>query len=438
MSTPPRVLIIGAGATGACAALRIRQTLGRGGVHLEVWEKARGAGGRMSTTRQELRGVSVRADMGAQCLSLDGADVACAGVADLLVSAGVVADVPASRLSRTAERPTGTTWRHLAGTAGGVNDALKALFEEAAATVHYEKRVASIDDQQGCWRARPFEGAPGVFDAVVLAVPGCGVGGDNLNKIHGSWESCLTAEQSRRLQSAQHDARWSFALFFPASCTACCDAFFGAEAIEKVIDDGALHLLCYQSRKTHMISGKSPEGGVVVVAHTTNEWARRNARANGRDDRLLREVSERVATVLGSDTPPVASKVITWKQSQVSMPLASSDDGPCMPVSDNPPFVLAGDYFSESSFGGCLRSGFAAADVVAATLKGVASRASTEHGHPYEGKGKRTETRGGKGKGGGRKAGKAGRAAQAGKGWAQSAWTNGWDEGWGASGEQWW
>ena len=36
-----RILIVGAGATGSSAALRLRQL---GNVELEVWEKARGPG----------------------------------------------------------------------------------------------------------------------------------------------------------------------------------------------------------------------------------------------------------------------------------------------------------------------------------------------------------------------------------------------------------
>ena len=45
---------------------------------------------------------------------------------------------------------------------------------QAGATVHYEKRVASLDLQSGLWRARPFEGAPGWicdFELAVQSVP---------------------------------------------------------------------------------------------------------------------------------------------------------------------------------------------------------------------------------------------------------------------------
>ena len=136
---------------------------------------------------------------------------------------------------------------------------------KADATMHYEKRVASLDLQRGVWRARPFEGAsglmkwtlwidtfvgfptwlfskivvpqngwvynfimenplnpwmiwgyiptifgniymdlteplisPGVFDAVLIAVPGCGV---------GSGAGCFP--WSMMVNDASHDAKVS-------------------------------------------------------------------------------------------------------------------------------------------------------------------------------------------------------------------------------------
>mmetsp|Transcript_95311 Transcript_95311/g.204574 ORF Transcript_95311/g.204574 Transcript_95311/m.204574 type:complete len:82 (-) Transcript_95311:114-359(-) len=41
-----------------------------------------------------------------------------------------------------------------------------------------------------------------------------------------------------------------------------------------------------------------------------------------------------------------------------------------MLLSSSPPLLLAGDYFAESNFGGCLCSGFAAADALAGALRG--------------------------------------------------------------------
>lgn len=386
-----RVLIVGAGATGSAAAFRLRQL----GVEakLEVWEKARGPGGRMSTNRQEVEGSTVRADMGAQYISMDPTDTASSQVSELLLSKGVCTKVSAADLSGTPERPR--DWHHLAGAAGGVNDALKTLIEEAGATPHYEKRVAALDLQNGVWRARPFDGALGFFDAVLLAVPGCGVGGDNLNKIHGSWEGMLKPEQNKQLTAVQH--RWSFAFFLPGDCAAACESFFGPTSLEKLVDDEVVHLLCYQSRKVAVASGTKP-GAVTVVAHTSLEWAKRHARDSGRDDRLLKEVAAHVRQLLQIDGPltklTATSKVITWKQCQVTKAVPTLPDGPCMVVSASPPLLLAGDYFTTSSFTGCIQSGFAAAEAVCKLLKDAEPKAASLK---VEGGGKGSKGQGKKG-----------------------------------------
>eukprot|EP00930_Biecheleria_cincta_P097282 TRINITY_DN89002_c0_g1_i1.p1 TRINITY_DN89002_c0_g1~~TRINITY_DN89002_c0_g1_i1.p1 ORF type:complete len:513 (-),score=69.98 TRINITY_DN89002_c0_g1_i1:98-1636(-) len=362
-----RILVVGAGATGACTALRLRSRLGSG-ARLVVWEKARGAGGRMSTNRQD--SIGVRADMGAPYLSLNGGDPNCSAVADMLLQSRVCASIPSDLLSRTTERPSGNGWIHLAGVEGGVNDALKKIFDKANAEVNYEHRLASLDDHHGQWRARLLSGKSEDFDAVILAVPGCGIGGDNLNKVHGGWERMISDEQNKRLLAVQHDQRWALALFFPMDCASKFDAFFGTRSLERVVDDSVVHLLCYQSRKTHYAGGQMSGSGLAIVAHTTVDWARKHSRANGRDQRLLDEITERVRTIVGlGRTRLIASKVITWKQSEVTKAISPGNpDRPYMLISSDPPMMLAGDYFTESNFGGCLKSAFATADALADNL----------------------------------------------------------------------
>lgn len=362
-----RVLVVGAGATGACTALRLRSVLGSS-ARIVVWEKARGAGGRMSTNRQDSLGI--RADMGSPLLSLDTQDASSTAIMDLLIRKGVCAEVSAECLSMTSERPCDPKWRHLAGIQGGVNDALKAILDEAGAEVLFERRLGSLDLAHKRWRARPVSGPMAEFDAVVLAVPGCGVGGDNLNKIHGEWERSLSTEQNKRLLAVQHDQRWTFALFFPKRAEAACNKFFGTKAVEKIVDDDMVHLLCYQSRKTALVGKMTADGGLAIVVHTTVDWARKNSRANGRDQRLLDQVSERVKRIIGVPHEQLlASKVITWKQCHVTRPIPhGSAEGPCMSLSTHVPLFLAGDYFTDSNFTGCVKSAFAAADALAEVL----------------------------------------------------------------------
>ena len=217
-----RVLIIGAGCTGACAAVSLRQLLGPR-IGIEVWEKARGPGGRMTTTRQELGQQTVRADVGAQYFSVDISDPNSQALLEVLVQRKAVAEVDTALLSSSPERPKGDAWRHYAGVDGGLSSALKCLLEEADATLHAERRVAAIDPQGDKWRVRPFDGAPEAFDAVLVAIPGCGPGGDNLNKIRGGWEALIDRDCDRLLRTPEHDHRFSVVLFLNPRYAAHCD-----------------------------------------------------------------------------------------------------------------------------------------------------------------------------------------------------------------------
>ena len=63
-----RVLIVGTGLTGALTCYHLRKAL-RDRIKIDVADMARGAGGRMSTTRYEGKRGSVRANTGAQYVS---------------------------------------------------------------------------------------------------------------------------------------------------------------------------------------------------------------------------------------------------------------------------------------------------------------------------------------------------------------------------------
>mmetsp|Transcript_76506 Transcript_76506/g.164083 ORF Transcript_76506/g.164083 Transcript_76506/m.164083 type:complete len:451 (+) Transcript_76506:46-1398(+) len=392
-----RVLVVGAGCTGSCVAVQLRKALGKK-ASIDVWEKARGAGGRMTTTRQEISEETVRADVGAQYLSVDMSDIVSKELVDVLLKDGIVREVDPKLLSATPERPVGGAWAHFAGTDGGVNSALKCLLDEAGATPHYERRVASIDAQGSQWRVRPFDGPTENFDAVVIAVPGCGWGNDNLNKIHGGWEGLIGAECNRRLKTPEHDHRFAVVLFLSAEYVELCDKFFGPSAIEKQIDDDMVHLLAYQSRKTAVASG-TKNASAVIVAHTTHKYSSENRNAGGKDRWFLDAVAERVlyghlglARNLRINRVVQGSKVITWKQCQVTKAIEGSGEFPrCQPLSDSPALVLAGDYFTQSNFSGCAASAADAAKAVAAMIEGKSVTPADK------GKGTRST---GKGKGG--------------------------------------
>ena len=66
MLSTRRVLVIGAGLTGSLTAALLRRKF-KQKLHITVWEKSRGAGGRMATNRQP--GIPSSVDLGAQYIS---------------------------------------------------------------------------------------------------------------------------------------------------------------------------------------------------------------------------------------------------------------------------------------------------------------------------------------------------------------------------------
>ena len=68
MNSPPfRLLIVGAGLTGSGTSALIKRRLPTTNVDINIWEKSRGIGGRMTTHRNEDGLGSV--DLGAQYLT---------------------------------------------------------------------------------------------------------------------------------------------------------------------------------------------------------------------------------------------------------------------------------------------------------------------------------------------------------------------------------
>lgn len=75
MSSPHRLLIVGAGLTGSATAYLLRKMFAKDILSITVWEKSRGAGGRMNTYRSEINSLAT-VDLGAQYISVSSADYA--------------------------------------------------------------------------------------------------------------------------------------------------------------------------------------------------------------------------------------------------------------------------------------------------------------------------------------------------------------------------
>ncbi|XP_042674386.1 renalase isoform X3 [Centrocercus urophasianus] len=155
-----RVLVVGAGLTGgACAALLRGATWER----LCVWDKARGAGGRMSTSRSA-RDASCTADLGAQYVSRRAESRG--SFYEELLSRGILEPLSA-RIEGLAEKEGSCDYV----APQGISSVVKYYLLQSDADVCYERHVTHISLRDGKWEVSSKMGSPELFDVVILTMP---------------------------------------------------------------------------------------------------------------------------------------------------------------------------------------------------------------------------------------------------------------------------
>ncbi|XP_032047347.1 renalase isoform X2 [Aythya fuligula] len=154
-----RVLVLGAGLTGgACAALLRGAVCGR----VVVWDKARGAGGRMSTSRSA-RGAACSADLGAQYVSPRAGR---GSFFDELLSHGILKPLTAP-IEGMVEKEDSCNYM----APQGISAVVKYYLKQSGADVFYEYHVTHISLRDGKWEISRKTGPPEFFDVVILTIP---------------------------------------------------------------------------------------------------------------------------------------------------------------------------------------------------------------------------------------------------------------------------
>ena len=143
-----KVAIIGAGITGLSCALRLQQD----GCTVTLFDKGRGAGGRMATRRIETPGGTIAFDHGAQYLTMRDPDFVAAMQG--WAAAGVVARWPAAGTDAWVGTP-------------GMNAIVGHL--AAQADVRWNTQVTGLRRTTAGWQVDP--GEADLFDSVVAAIP---------------------------------------------------------------------------------------------------------------------------------------------------------------------------------------------------------------------------------------------------------------------------
>lgn len=186
-----KVAIVGAGIAGLSCAVRLQE----GGHGVTLFDKGRGAGGRMATRRVETPHGDLSFDYGAQYLTAR--DTGFLNAVRAWEAIGVVARWPVAGPDAWVGTP-------------GMNAIIRQL--AAQTVVHWNHRVASIRRTAAGWHVDP-SGAE-AYDAIVVAVP---------------------AEQAAPLLALHDPAMASEAL--ACRSTPCWTAMLGFAAPLKIADD---------------------------------------------------------------------------------------------------------------------------------------------------------------------------------------------------------
>ncbi|XP_060795742.1 renalase isoform X4 [Neoarius graeffei] len=168
-----RVLIVGAGLTGGLCACLLRRGL-TNPVQLVVWDKARGAGGRMSTCRSP-KNLLCTVDLGAQYIT---ATPYYSKIHKSFIF--LLSSFYQELLMHGIFKPlVGTVEGMMAMEDGTVNyvapsgtsSIVKHYLRESGAEVLFGHHVTHVYRRGPCWEVHRKEGSPEQFDVVVLTMP---------------------------------------------------------------------------------------------------------------------------------------------------------------------------------------------------------------------------------------------------------------------------
>jgi len=311
---PQRIAVVGAGMAGVVCA----RTLIQVGHHVTLFEKSRGAGGRMSTRRSDFGGF----DHGAQFFTVRDArfekalQATDAPVAPWQVNMVRVLDPLGQRMS-TAPVPPETRWVAV----GGMNELVKYWARPIEAQLvsgecWVESRVTHIEPdamRSRRWQLR-VEGPEGTqrvaggFDQVVLAVPHPQAA-DLLRS------SGLAPHMQAALSAVQVAPCWTLMVAFPQATPPGLDAF-----------GPRWHAASSDHHRIRWVAREGSKPGRAAVERWTvqasPEWSTEHLEDDA--ERVKAKLLKGFAEITGIRAQPAHAAVHRWRFAQTTQPLGQA------------------------------------------------------------------------------------------------------------------
>ncbi|XP_073345705.1 renalase isoform X2 [Pagrus major] len=339
-----RVLIVGAGLTGSLCACLLRREL-QNKVHIVVWDKGKGSGGRMSTSRPPDCS-SHSADLGAQYITATAAYAQSHhSVYSELLSAGVLQ--PLDGLVEGLRQRDGSTDYM---TPLGMSSVVKHFLSESA-DLFFERHVTGLYRRGASWEVQRKAGGSEMFDAVVLTMPV-----PQILQLQGDVGHMLSVEQRQQLDGVVYSSRFALALFFPP------DVSFSFSWAARYVTNN--RCICYVAADSRKRNADGPGRGPSLVVHTSVPFGVEHLEKDKEDVQPI--ILQELHKLLPDLPQPISIKCQKWRFSQV---LTSVPDCPGhMIIHDRPLLVCGGDAFVHSNFDGCVESALSVLSVLKASL----------------------------------------------------------------------
>ncbi|XP_065264012.1 renalase isoform X1 [Emys orbicularis] len=330
-----RVLIVGAGPTGSLCAALLRRELPQRPLRIVLWDKARGAGGRMTTSRSP-HNPRCTADLGAQYITLRPAYAQKhQSFYEDLLAHGVLKPLTAPVEGMVMEEGS-----HNFVTPQGISSIVKHyLTESAGADVFYEHHVTQIYLRGGKWEVCKKTGSPEQFDIVVLTIPV-----PQILQLQGDIVNIIKESQKQQLESVSYSSRYALGLFYEAGTWI--DVPWAAQYIT---NNPCIRFISIDNKKRNI---ESSEFGPSVVVHTSVPFG--IAHLEWDKEKVQPIILDHLENIMPGLPKPTSIKCQKWRYSQVTKAIPSCPGQ--MTLHIKPLLVCGGDGFTHSNFDGCIDS----------------------------------------------------------------------------------
>ena len=355
-----KTLLVGGGLTSAVTAYLLTKPGQLRNLELCVWDKARGCGGRMSTSRLTSNSnATCSADLGAQYITAteDYAKIHSDYYNDLL--ANKLLD-PLKLPIEGHKTPVDGSMNYVCPQ--GSSSLVKHFFKEAAAQVKFGKKVSKIENNSKQWTVMAEDGETESFDAIILTMPVPQILELLSNSSQLEYGENDSGQKSilSQLKEVKYSSRYAIALLYECESESDIEIVKNNIRLENgacakyITGDSVFRYVSFDNykRANNPNCRTSVMVPLSVVFHTSIPFGIENIEKT--PDEVQPILLDRIEKLFPSWPKPTVVKCQKWRYSQVQQSYPGNPG--CVEILSSPLLLAGGDGFMHSNFDGCIQS----------------------------------------------------------------------------------